>query len=366
MKLSTKLFISALIAASLATANPAFAASGGRISSGGFRSSSSSFSRSSPSRSFSSGTPRSTYRAPEIPRSRDNDFDYRPRRNGGGGSIIVVPDFSPPVIYAPPAPVIVPAPQAAPVPAPISVPASKPEQPSQKQAKGGGNSVWLWLLAAGATGVFAYLLFRNSSPQGNEGRYGTAYSQYGGGSGVTVTRQNVALLASAKDVKEDLERLAERGDTDSDEGLAKILQETTLALLRHPEKVVYAYGETSQGRASDMESLYNRLSMEERSKVSEELLSNVSGFVNKGLPHSVQGSEDTGEYILVSLIVAVDGKLNLKPSDTANNLHHNLVELGSIQPESLAALEIIWQPEGDKEVLTQEDLLSLYPNLSRL
>lgn len=352
MKLSTKLFVAALVAVSLATANPAFAASGGRISSGGFRSSSRPSSRSSPSRSFSSGTPSYTYRAPEIPRSRDNDFDYRPRRSGGGGSIIVVPDLSPPVIYAPSAPVI--------------VPASKPEQPPQKQAKGGGNSVWLWLLAAGATGVFAYLLFRNSSPQGNEGRYGTAYSQYGGGSGVTVTRQNVALLASAKDVKEDLERLAERGDTDSDEGLAKILQETTLALLRHPEKVVYAYGETSQGRASDMESLYNRLSMEERSKVSEELLSNVSGSVNKGLPHSVQGSEDTGEYILVSLIVAVDGKLNLKSPDTVSNLNHNLVELGSIQPETLAALEIIWQPEGESEVLTQDELLALYPTLTHL
>jgi hypothetical protein len=64
----------------------------------------------------------------------------------------------------------------------------------------------------------------------------------------TVVRQRVALLASAKDLQTDLIRLARRGDTDSPEGLSKILQETSLALLRHPDKVVYAWSSTEQAK----------------------------------------------------------------------------------------------------------------------
>lgn len=179
---------------------------------------------------------------------------------------------------------------------------------------------------------------------------------------VNVAKVRVALLASAKDLQSDLERLAQSGDTDSEEGLTTILQETTLALMRHPDLIAYGSGAIYQGKEGEMESLYGRLSMEERSKVSEEVLSNVGGKVSKST-HSGKTPATSNEYILVSLLVATDSPLNVEAVSSIDGLRKSLVALGSILPEHLMALEIIWQPEGDNEVLTKEELLSLYPDL---
>ena len=181
----------------------------------------------------------------------------------------------------------------------------------------------------------------------------------------TVVRQRVALLASAKDLQTDLIRLARRGDTDSAEGLSKILQETSLALLRHPDKVVYAWSSTEQVASGEAESRFDQLSMEKRSKASEEVLTNVGGSISE---RKVKPQRDVteNEYILVSVLVASDRKLGLKLSDSHESLNANLVTLGSVSPEDLVALEVIWQPEDEFDVLSKDELLSLYPDLNVL
>jgi uncharacterized membrane protein len=206
---------------------------------------------------------------------------------------------------------------------------------------------------------------RLSDKEDNDGGYSGYPAGYYGSikqNKVNVAKVRVALLASAKDIQEDLERLAQSGDTDSEEGLSQILQETTLALMRNPGLTAYASGEIFQGSEQDMESLYGKLSMEERSKVSEEVLSNVGGKRTKH-SHAGNGVTNLNEYILVSLLVATDYPLNVVTINSIDNLRESLVALGSILPENLMALEIIWQPEGDNEVLTKEELLSLYPDL---
>jgi uncharacterized membrane protein len=181
----------------------------------------------------------------------------------------------------------------------------------------------------------------------------------------TLAHVQVALLASAKGLKEDLEKLAEYGDTNTEEGLSKILQETVLSLLRHPEKIVYANGEFHREPISRLEPLYNKITMEERSAISEEVLVNVSGKVTHS-PHQTGGTESEGEYIYVGLLVATDREIYTGPVTSMGQLQESLVSLGSISPRNIMALEIIWQPEGEKETLSQEELLSSYPNLNHL
>lgn len=40
--------------------------------------------------------------------------------------------------------------------------------------------------------------------------------------------------------------------------------------------------------------------------------------------------------------------------------------LGSVPSADLLALEVIWQPEGEGEVLSTEELLTAYPQLQHL
>ena len=61
---------------------------------------------------------------------------------------------------------------------------------------------------------------------------------------VNMIQVQVGLLASAKSLQDDLRSLASSSDTSSSAGLQRLLQETTLALLRQPDLWVYANAES--------------------------------------------------------------------------------------------------------------------------
>jgi uncharacterized membrane protein len=174
-------------------------------------------------------------------------------------------------------------------------------------------------------------------------------------------------LASARQLQADLRRLASASDTSSSEGLQRVLQETTLSLLRNPELWVYANLEEGQVPFVSAESAFNRLSVQERSKLSRELTTNVAGRISGEETGTGAGSSDaTSDYIAVTLLVASRRPLNLKGSDNAEDLRESLQKIGALGAGDLLALEVIWQPEGAGEVLSTEDLLTAYPQLQHL
>lgn len=184
---------------------------------------------------------------------------------------------------------------------------------------------------------------------------------------VSIAQLQVGLLASARELQADLRRLASGADTSSNEGLQRVLQETSLSLLRNPELWVYANLEEGQVPFASAESTFNRLSVQERSKLNRELTINVSG--RRSAEEAVQkaGSSDAAsDYIAVTLLVASRRRLNLKGSDSAEALRESLQKIGALSVEDLIALEVIWQPEGAGEALSTEDLLIAYPQLQHL
>lgn len=189
---------------------------------------------------------------------------------------------------------------------------------------------------------------------------------------VTVARLQVGLLAQARNLQADLDQLARKADTSSSEGLTEVLQETSLALLRHPEYWVYGATEVEQTRLQAAESQFNRLSLAERSKFSAETLSNFNNQLKQSSPsQSLPGegqpdSEGPSEYIVVTLLVGVTGKLRLPKISGTEDLQQALRQLGGIGQEQLLAVEVLWTPQAAGEVLTAEDLLVEYPSLKRI
>jgi len=183
---------------------------------------------------------------------------------------------------------------------------------------------------------------------------------------VTIAQVQVGLLATARDLQTDLRRLASSADTSQAAGLQKALQETTLALLRHPDLWVYANSEVGQVPFASAESTFNRLSMTERSKLDREITSNVAGQrLNDG--DVVSGDSDaSSDFIAITLLVASRHKLMLRGSNTAEQLRESLQQLGAVGVEDLIALEVIWQPEGVGEVLSTDALITAYPDLQHL
>lgn len=188
---------------------------------------------------------------------------------------------------------------------------------------------------------------------------------------VTLNTLQVGLLAEARDLQPELDRIARAANTGTPEGLSQLLQETSLALTRHPEFWAYASVDSQQTRLQMAESQFNRLALTERSKLTAETLSNVNRQL-KDSQTSVLSAADTpqalmaqdpGEYIVVTLLVASQGKVELPKVNSAQDLRQALNQLGGISGDRILALEVLWQPQAVGDTLTSEELVAAYPNL---
>ncbi|MBW4554287.1 MAG: DUF1517 domain-containing protein [Aphanocapsa sp. GSE-SYN-MK-11-07L] len=190
---------------------------------------------------------------------------------------------------------------------------------------------------------------------------------------VSLNSLNIGLLAEARDLQPELDQIARTANTGSPEGLSLMLQETSLALTRHPEYWAYASAETQQTRLQSAEAQFNRLTLAERSKLTAETLSNVNRQLKEAQTLTADTSTQAlvtqdapGEYIVVTLIVASQGKLALPKVNSPQDLRQALNQLGSVSSDRLLALEVLWQPQAAGDTLTSEDLVGAYPNLKLL
>lgn len=191
---------------------------------------------------------------------------------------------------------------------------------------------------------------------------------------VSVARLQIGLLAQARDLQVDLNRLANTADTGTSEGLTKVLQETTLSLLRNPEYWAYADIESDQTSLMAAEQAFNQLAIAERSKFTGETLSNVNAQLSQAKARTALNSsgdlamsdampDEPGEYIVATLLVASQSKLSLPKASGTQEVREALNKLGSISSDQLMAVEVLWTPQVSGETLSADELIAEYPNL---
>jgi uncharacterized membrane protein len=187
---------------------------------------------------------------------------------------------------------------------------------------------------------------------------------------VAVAKLQVGLLSEARALQDDLNRIALGADTGSSQGLARLLQETTLALLRHPDYWVYGASEDKQTRLLAAEQEFNRFTLAARSRFSGETLSNVNRQLSQAEPKAelmVNHQADApGEYILATLVVAVQGHLDLPDIRSSADLRQALSQIGAVSSDQLLAVEVLWTPQRSGETLTTDEMIAEYPELKLL
>ena len=202
----------------------------------------------------------------------------------------------------------------------------------------------------------------------------TAELNYTSNPTVSVAKLQVGLLANARSLQAELNKIAETADTNSPQGRAEVLQETTLALLRHPEYWVYAGADNQQARLEAAEAAFNRYSLAERSKFTAETLSNVNNLLRQAeakaaLPAGETSGElaqlnaETGEYIVVTLLAATLSKLQLPKINSSDDLRQALRQFGAIPSEQLLAIEVLWTPQAEGDTLSSDDMIAEYADL---
>lgn len=244
---------------------------------------------------------------------------------------------------------------------------------------GGGGFGFPFLLpfiGYGGGGLFSILIFfaiasflvrsfQNAGIGGGEG--------YGSNPKVAVAKVQVGLLANARELQPELNRLALTADTNTASGRATVLQEATLALLRHPEYWVYGATDSQKATLEAAEAKFNQFSLTERSKFTDETLSNINNVIDDDSQTALGGatpdgaiqvkSEESGEYIVATVIVGATGNLNLPTINGTDDMRQALQQIGSLGSDRLLAIEILWTPQADGDTLTSDDILAYYPNL---
>ncbi|MEM9542620.1 MAG: DUF1517 domain-containing protein [Cyanobacteria bacterium P01_E01_bin.42] len=230
---------------------------------------------------------------------------------------------------------------------------------------GGGGSLFTLLIVI-ALGSFLVRTLSNILPSlGGNTESSTRNTK------VSVGKVQVGLLAEARNLKADLDRLGRSADTGTSSGRANVLQEVSLALLRHPEYWVYGATVCQTTELETAEAKFNQLALSERSKFSAETLSNVDRQVQSSKMSISSAVDDlakqiraeAGEYIIVTLLVGVEGKLALPKINSSDDLTQALNTVGGMGSDRLLALEILWTPQAEGDTLSADDILAEYPDL---
>jgi uncharacterized membrane protein len=228
---------------------------------------------------------------------------------------------------------------------------------------GGGGLLSILVFLAIAS--FLIRSFQNAGVVSEEG--------YVGSSQVSVAEVQVGLLANARELQPELNRLALTADTSTAAGRATVLQEATLALLRHPEYWVYGTTNSQKASLEAAEAKFNQFSLTERSKFTDETLTNVKNEIENKSQPILEGENqdgalqtqksDPGEYIVATVIVGATGNLDLPTVNGTDDLRASLQQIGSLGSDRLLAVEILWTPQAEGDTLSSDDILAYYPNL---
>ena len=182
-----------------------------------------------------------------------------------------------------------------------------------------------------------------------------------------VYKVQLGLGRSARRIQGRLADFASQGDTSSEAGLAELLHQTALELLREKDSIRYGLAEASGPMSmTSGETSLNAAAMAERARFEVERIRVADGSVRRAQAAATVGAEAL-EYLVVTVMVATRVPLaRIKAPSDRESLEAALAELGAVPSHALLGLEVVWTPADPEDSLTETDLMTTYPELRSL
>jgi uncharacterized membrane protein len=179
-----------------------------------------------------------------------------------------------------------------------------------------------------------------------------------------VYKIQLGLGRSAREIQGSLARFAAEGDTGSEAGLAQLLQQTSLELMRHKDSIRYGAIDASGPMSlTNGETKMNAAALAERSRFHVERVRGADGQVRRSDVAATE-SNDALEYLVITVVVATrQPVIQAKEVADPAQLQSLLGELGAVPPSALLGLEVIWTPADPDDALSKDDLVTTYPEL---
>ncbi|MGQ9511093.1 MAG: DUF1517 domain-containing protein [Thermaceae bacterium] len=175
----------------------------------------------------------------------------------------------------------------------------------------------------------------------------------------SVARLRLGLLVNEA-LKKKLRALADGADTTTPEGLAALLDEAVVLLLRERPNWRWASYEVFSGDESKASQAFEAWVAEERSRY-EETYRHYGG--KKWEAAHTPILEPGGRYMIVSLIALQYGEFPPSGPIDQRTLQERLLAFAATTPATLLGAYLVWSPEKEGEALTDEELLVGYPRL---
>jgi uncharacterized membrane protein len=179
-----------------------------------------------------------------------------------------------------------------------------------------------------------------------------------------VYKVQLGLGRSGRGVQKRLEEFASTGDTSSEAGLAELLRQTALELMREKDAIRYALVEPSGPFSlTNGESKMNGAAMAERSRYQLERVRGAEGQLRRSDAAATVG-EEALEFLVVTVLVATRVPFGeIAKVDDRAGLDRTLAALGAVPAGALLGLEVIWTPADPDDSLTETDLMTTYPEM---
>jgi uncharacterized membrane protein len=182
-----------------------------------------------------------------------------------------------------------------------------------------------------------------------------------------VYKVQLGVGRSGRGIQQRLEEFASTGDTGSEAGLAELLRQTALELLREKDSIRYGLLEPSGPFSlTNGEAKLNGAAMAERSRFQVERVRGTEGQVRRS-EAAAQVALEALEYLVVTILVATRASLSgLDKLEDRQGLDAVLAALGAVPATALLGLEVVWTPADPEDSLTETDLMTTYPDLRSL
>jgi uncharacterized membrane protein len=185
------------------------------------------------------------------------------------------------------------------------------------------------------------------------------------GVGVDVTVLRIVVDGrSRKFVQTELARIAKIADTATPAGRVTMLREVALTLRRLRDAWVYGGAVNEDMRQiGDQQAVFARWSNDARSRFREETIRNEAGVqTSTTASQYTPRTEEGAGLILVSLIIAARRELfTVRQIANGEDLRAALESIGTLDTNTLVAVEIVWQPSEDSDRMSSMELEAMYP-----
>jgi uncharacterized membrane protein len=195
---------------------------------------------------------------------------------------------------------------------------------------------------------------------------GYAPMAYGAANAMFVTQIQLGVDWRARaQLQQHLMRLAQTGDTRSPSGLAHLLSETVLALRRAEMSWLYAACRDAGGmQPQQAQATFQQLANEARSRFRHELVRGAQGQMHEQQGPEMKAHANEGQgTVVVTIVLATRRPMNSFAAADANQIRNALSDRGSVLPQHMVALEVIWSPAAENDRMSTAELEQFYPEL---